>query len=501
MTDSPLLEMRGISKRFGGVVALNDVSLTVKRDEVVALIGENGAGKSTLMKVLGGVHAPDAGEVLINNKPVALRNVADAVAQGIGFVHQELSNLDNLSVGANMFLGREPLWAGPLKLIDRKKINADSVTPLHRLGLNVNPRTLVKQLSLAQQQMVEIAKALSQNARILVLDEPTSSLTAIETERLLATVRDLVKQGVSVIYITHRLGEICEVADRVVALRDGKNAGELSRSEIKHENMVRLMIGRELRNYFVPGRAEKHETRLRVKDLHSPAWPKQSISFDSAGGEILGFAGLVGAGRSELMQTIFGATPMISGQVSLDGKPLSICSPRDAINAGIFLAPENRRRNGLLINMSIQENITLPGLWNYTTLGLIQSKLERVESDRQVVQLRIKTPSLHTKALNLSGGNQQKVVLAKWLSLKPKVFIVDEPTRGIDVGAKAEIYRLLRGLADEGVAIIVISSDMEEVLGISDRIAVMREGAIAGFLNRDEFSEQAVMNLAFGEGQ
>jgi ribose transport system ATP-binding protein len=493
-----LLHLSQICKRFPGVVALDQVSLSVDRAEVVALIGENGAGKSTLMKVLGGVHQPDEGQILIEEKPAAIRNVADAVALGIGFVHQELNNLDNLDVAANLFLGRETLWGGPLKLVNRRAMVDASRPFLRRLGLDVDPRTPLAKLSLAHRQLVEIAKALSQKARILVLDEPTSSLTSSETDRLLATVLDLRGQGVSVIYISHRLPEIGRIADRVVVLRDGKNAGELEHKQISHENMVRLMIGRDLRNFYVPGTGTPHPARLRLKNMRTAERPEKSVNLEAAGGEILGIAGLVGSGRSELLEAVFGVRPRVSGEIFLDGKPLHIRSPRDAIRAGIYLAPEDRRRCGLITDMSVRENVTLAGLWNYTRAGLIRRSREREVTLSQVKSLSIKTPLIETAAMNLSGGNQQKIVLGKWLSLSPKVLIVDEPTRGIDVGAKAEIYRLLRALADTNVAVVVISSDMEEVLGISDRIAVMHEGTVSGMLSRDQFAEQAVLDLAFG---
>lgn len=500
MTGEPILQLQRISKRFPGVVALENVSLEVGHGEVVALIGENGAGKSTLMKILGGIHQPDEGKIVIDAKTVVIRSVADAVKLGIGFVHQELNNLENLEVAANIFIGREPLWGGPLKLIDRRKIVEESRGPLKRLGLNISPRTLVKNLSIAQQQLVEIAKALSQNARILVLDEPTSSLTATETARLMGTVAELRAQGVTVIYISHRLAEISQIADRVVALRDGRNAGELPREQITHENMVRLMIGRDLRSFYVPGTGARHAARLQVNNLRTAAWPDQAVSFEAAGGEILGFAGLVGAGRSELVETIFGVRRSEGGEVVLDARKLRIRDAGDAIREGIFLVPEDRRKTGLITTMTIRENISLPGLWKYTKAALIRRKAEAREARRQIDALRIRAPGVETLVMNLSGGTQQKVVLGKWLSLEPKVLIVDEPTRGIDVGAKAEIYRFLRALADRGVAVIVVSSDTEEVLGISDRIAVMHEGAIAGILDRQDFSEKRVMDLAFGKG-
>jgi ribose transport system ATP-binding protein len=501
MISDPILQLDGICKRFPGVIALDRVSLSIGEGELVALIGENGAGKSTLMKVLGGIHQPDEGKIVIGGKPEVIRSVSDAVRLGIGFVHQELNNLDNLEVAANMYLGREPLWGGPLKLVNRSAMIAASRPYLQRLGLKISPRIPLGSLSLAQQQMVEIAKALSQNARILVLDEPTSSLTAAETNLLLATVNDLKRQGVSIIYISHRLGEISQIADRVVALRDGKNAGELPRDEIRHDNMVRLMIGRDLQNFYVPGAGHHNPARLRVVEGRTPAFPNRRVSFDAAGGEILGFAGLVGAGRSELAEAIFGVKPLLSGEIHLDGKRLNIRTARQAISAGIFLATEDRRRTGLLTSMSIRENITLPGLWGYTRLSLISKRQERKAAKVQMDSMRIKAPGPESFVRNLSGGNQQKVVLGKWLALAPKVFIVDEPTRGIDVGSKAEIYRLLRALADKGAVVIVISSDIEEVLGISDRIAVMHEGALAGVLDRPEFSEAAVMNLAFGKAE
>jgi ribose transport system ATP-binding protein len=499
MISSPILQLTGICKRFPGVVALSDVNLDVGRGEIVALIGENGAGKSTLMKILGGLHQPDEGTIRIDEYPVTIRSVADSVALGVGFVHQELNNLENLEVAANIFLGREPLWGGPLKLIDRRKIVDDSRPHLQRLGLDIDPATPLRDLSIAQQQLVEIAKALSQNARILVLDEPTSSLTAAETTRLLATIRDLRAQGVTVIYISHRLGEISQIADRVVALRDGRNAGALSREQITHDNMVRLMIGRDLRSFYVPGTGHRHESRFQVQEMRTAAWPNRSISFDAAGGEILGFAGLVGAGRSELMETIFGVRPRLAGRVMLDGRELKVTHARAAIDAGIYLVPEDRRKTGLVTSMTVRENITLPGLWNYTSAGLISRKAESSQATKQIDSLRIRTPSAEALVMNLSGGNQQKVVLGKWLALEPKVLIVDEPTRGIDVGAKAEIYRLLRALADTGVVVIVVSSDMEEVLGISDRIAVMHEGSVNGIIDRPDFSEEKVMRLAFGK--
>jgi ribose transport system ATP-binding protein len=495
---SPLLELKSITKRFPGVLALSNVSFTVGQAEVVALIGENGAGKSTLMKTLGGVHQPDEGDIFFDGKKVAITKVADAIALGIGFVHQELNVLDNLDVAANIFLGREPFVGGPLRLVDQRRMWTESEIYLKRLGLAISPKTLVRELSIAQQQMVEIAKALSQNARVIIMDEPTSSLTLTETDRLLATIKELRASGVSVIYISHRLGEIEQIADRAVALRDGRNAGELDKVDVKHEKMVALMVGRKLEDLFVKGKGPQERGYFQVEGLRTPYRPHHRISFDVAKGEILGFAGLVGAGRSEMAQAVFGVEPPIEGTLRLGGQELKIRNAREAINAGIYLVPEDRRHTGLITSMTVRENITMPGLRRYSPGLLVKRALEEEVSKREVVSLRVKTPSIEALAMNLSGGNQQKVVLGKWLSLTPKLMIFDEPTRGIDVGAKSEIYRLMRELADRGVAIIMISSDMEEVLGVSDRVAVMHEGDITGFLPREQFSEKAIMHLATG---
>ncbi len=495
---SPILEMRGISKRFAGVQALSDVTVTAYPGEVMALIGENGAGKSTLMKVLGGIHHPDTGTIVIGGQEVKIGGVKDSIRHGVGFIHQELNVLDNLDVASNVYLGREPLSGGPLKLINRKKMLADTQPFLDQLGLAIAADTPLSALSLAQQQMVEIAKALSLSAQILVMDEPTSSLTLTETERLLAVVKALRTRGVSVIYISHRLGEIMDLADRVVALRDGRNAGELSKDQITHDAMVRLMVGRDIDKFLAPPPGAEKGKRLEITGLRTRRYPAREVSFSINEGEILGMAGLVGAGRSEVAQAIFGVDPSIEGTVSLMGKGLRIKSAKDAIACGIYLAPEDRKKSGLILEMPIKNNITLPALNRYATAGLVNGGKETKAAEAASTSLRVKAPSVDFTVKNLSGGNQQKVVLAKWLSLAPKVLIFDEPTRGIDVGAKAEIYDLMRGLAKEGVAILMISSDMEEVLNLSDRIAVMHEGRISGFLSRSEASEESVMQLAVG---
>lgn len=489
--------MRGVHKRFPGVVALDDVSIQVGVGEVVALCGENGAGKSTLMKILGGVYQPDGGEIVVDGKPVTINSVTDAMNLGIAFIHQELNVLDNLDIAANVFLGREPLIA-PFKLINNGKIHADTEPLLQRLGLNVPTTTKVRDLSIAQQQLVEIAKALSLNARIIIMDEPTSSLTLTETERLLALIGELRKSGVSVIYISHRLGEVDHCADRVVVLRDGKNAGELARDQINHNSIVGLMVGREIKSAYVGSDAKKTPRFLKVRNARSSRYPQHPVSFDATRGEILGFAGLVGAGRSEMVKALVGLDAAGSVEVSLGDATIVIRSAKDSIHHGIYLVPEDRRGEGLVVGMTVRENITLPDLARYSRGGIIQRDLEEKVSREQVESLRVKTPTIEALIRNLSGGNQQKVVIGKWLAMSPKVLILDEPTRGIDVGAKAEIYKLIRTLADNGAVIIVISSDMEEVLNISDRIAVMHEGKITGVLERAACNEENVMQLATG---
>ena len=494
--NQPILEMRKISKRFPGVIALDAVDFSIAEGEVVALAGENGAGKSTLMKILGGVYQPDGGAIFVGGRETAIRSVTDAATRNIGFVHQELNVLDNLTVAENVFLGREPRVFG--FLVDRAKLNRDTEIYLKRLGLDIPAKTPLRELSIARQQMVEIAKALSLNARILIMDEPTSSLTLTETDRLLEVIKDLRKQGVSVIYISHRLGEIKEIADRVVVLRDGKNAGILERDEISHNAIVKMMVGRDIKRFYKPPTETDAGNYVQVENLKTKRYPQQTISFNVRKGEILGFAGLVGAGRSDAAQAIFGVDASLSGTVVMEGAPIKIASARDAIKHGIYLIPEDRRHSGLILDVPIRENITLPALARYSSAGLVNKQSESVVSREMCEKLNVKTPSIETNAGNLSGGNQQKVVLAKWLSLNPRLLIFDEPTRGIDVGAKSEIYQLMRNLAESGVAIVMISSDMEEVLGESDRIAVMHEGAITGILDRAAATEEAIMQLAVG---
>jgi len=494
----PILQMRSIEKHFGGVHALKGVDFEIAAGEVVALAGENGAGKSTLMKILGGVHQPDRGEVLIDGKKVTIHSVADATRLGVSFIHQELNVLDNLDVAANVYLGREPLRGGPLRLIDNKRMHTQASVYLERLGLNLPSETPLSKLSIAQQQMVEIAKALSLDARILIMDEPTSSLTLSETARLLEVVHELKAQGVAIIYISHRLGEIEQIADRVVVLRDGANAGALAREQVTHDQIVRMMVGRDIEQFYQHPEGERTPGYFEVEDLRTRRYPNKKVSFNIAKGEIIGLAGLVGAGRTEVAQSIFGIDGILEAKVRLDRRELHIRSPQDAIRNGIYLVPEDRRRAGLITEIAIRENVTLPALERFAQAGLIAFKRERAAATQICEKLNVKAPSVEEVVINLSGGNQQKVVLGKWLGLEPKVFIFDEPTRGVDVGAKAEIYNLMRELAESGVAILMISSDMEEVLHISDRVAVMHEGVLTGILERDQCTEENIMRLAVG---
>ena len=499
MTDTPepaLLEVRQVTKRFPGVTALRDVSLTLGRGELLAVIGENGAGKSTLMKILAGVQEPDSGQILIDGADVVIDSVQQAQSLGVALIHQELNLSDNLDVGANIFLGREPVKHG---LIDRKKIREESTELLKRVGLNVSPDTIVSRLPIGQQQLVEIARALSIDARVLIMDEPTSSLSQHEVDRLFEVVKELRSRGVSIVYISHRLGEVRKLADRVTVLRDGENAGNLERDEITHDRMVELMVGRDISEFYARTSHEPGDVVLEVEKLVTPANPGHALSFSIRKGELVGVAGLVGAGRTEMLQVLFGVDTAVSGMIRIGGKVVQFRSPIDAINSGLALVPENRKQQGLILDMAVRTNIGLAGLKrNRIPGGFLNKAVEVAESALMIRKLRIKTPDEKQIVQFLSGGNQQKVVLGKWLAMKPDVLLLDEPTRGIDIGAKQEIYNLMEQLAEKGVAILFVSSEMEEILGMSDRALVMHEGRISGELQRNELSEEAIMQLATG---
>jgi len=491
--------MRGITKRFPGVVALSDVSLSLGRGEVLALMGENGAGKSTLMKILGGAQLPDEGQVLLEGNAVELHSVRHAKQLGIALIHQELMLAGNLDIAANIFLGTERPRGGLLLPLPRRKLHAKARGLMDRVGLGLPPSTPVSLLTAGQMQMVEIAKALALDARILIMDEPTSSLTNEESKQLFSIIRQLKSEGMGIVYISHRMDEVLELADRITVLRDGKYVGDLSRAEATHDKIVAMMVGRELSNQYFPTRTAEGPGRpmLVVEDLLVPGAPA-GVSFTAHEGEILGFAGLIGAGRTELMQTIFGITPALAGRVMLDGKVLRAGSARDAISRGVFLAPEDRKQHGLVLGMSIAENTSLPDIANYARFGWLNRKQEQRVARKEKDRLKIKAPSVDQRVVNLSGGNQQKVVLGKWLAMNPKVLILDEPTRGIDVGAKAEIYRQMANLAETGITILMVSSDMEEVLGMSDRVVVMHERRIKGSVDRKHATQERIATLMTG---
>jgi len=449
------------------------VSLDVHAEEVLALMGENGAGKSTLMKVLGGVHAPDAGEISIDGVPVVLDGVSAAKRHGISLIHQELMLAPNLDIASNMFLGNEQKH-NLLRPIDRGEMNRRAAAMLKRVGLALPPTTLVSTLTTGQQQMVEVAKALSVKARLIVMDEPTSSLAAAESEQLFKIVRQLRADGIGIVYISHRMEEVLALSDRISVMRDGRNAGELSRAEASYDKIVALMVGRELSGAYFPvkGQIEPGEVVLSVNDLHVPG-ARAGVTFNARRGEIVGFAGLVGSGRTELMEAIFGVNPARSGSMTVEGQPFAPRSPRDAIARGVYLVPEDRKRHGLVLPMSVAENASLPSIATRARFGVVNRRADQLLAQTEVERLRVKTPSIHQKVVTLSGGNQQKVVIGKWLAMNPKLLILDEPTRGIDVGAKAEIYRHMADLAAQGIAILMVSSDLEEVIGMSDRVVVM----------------------------
>ena len=491
--------MSAITKRFPGVIALQGVSLSLAPGEVLALMGENGAGKSTLMKILGGAQLPDEGEIAVDGKLVVLHGVREAKRLGIALIHQELMLAPNLDITANIFLGNELGRDGLMWPLPRAKLNARAEKLLARVGLKQKVTTPVSTLTAGQMQMIEIAKALALNARIIIMDEPTSSLTATESEQLFAIIDKLRSDGIGIIYISHRMEEVLRLADRITVLRDGRYVGDLMRSEATHDKIVSMMVGRELKNEYFPPKVERPpgDPVLVVENLLVPG-TAAPVSFSARAGEVLGFAGLVGSGRTELMQTIFGVTPAQSGSMTLSGAPFAPSSARKAIDRGVYLAPEDRKRHGLVLPMTIAENTSLPDIAHYARFGWLNRPKERRVAEAEVQRLRTKTHSIQQRVVNLSGGNQQKVVLGKWLAMNPRVLILDEPTRGIDVGAKAEIYRHIAALAEQGISILMVSSDMEEIIGMSDRVVVMHERQIKGVLERSGLTQERIAHLMTG---
>ncbi len=499
--DVPVLKMQGISKAFPGVQALNDVDFEVKAGEVMAFVGENGAGKSTLLKILAGAQGPDAGEIYLDGELVEISSPEQAQKLNISVIYQELNLAEHLSVAENIYVGREPRTR--LGLVDFWGMNHEAQTILNDAlrSTGIESHTEVGQLSVARKQMVEIAKAISLEARIIVMDEPTSSLASSEVDALLDLISRLRDQGVAVIYTSHRLEEVFRISDRVTVLRDGELVGVRKTGETSQEEIVGMMVGRQLEDLYGDAKEVQSESvAFEARGLCQPG-KFRDISFHVREGEILGIAGLMGAGRTEVARAIFGADPTESGEVLIKDQRVTIDTPRQAIDAGIGYVPEDRKLQGLFLKMSLRDNISAASPKSISRNGFIQGQKDRKIANEAVDRLSIATSSIEQSALSLSGGNQQKVVLAKWLAVRPQVLILDEPTRGVDVGGKAEIFDLIKEMAQQGIAIIMISSELTEVLGISNRVLVMREGRMAGELPRKEATEEKVMALATGTEQ
>lgn len=490
-----ILQMKGICKFFPGVKALNGVNLNLKKKSVHALCGENGAGKSTLMKVLSGVYRPDDGELWIDGKKVSFNNTKDSFEHGIAMVYQELSPIPEMTIVENMFLGVE-LTKG--FVLNKKQMYKECKEALEYCGVDLDPYKKAKDMSTAELQLVEIVKAVWNDAKIIIMDEPTSAITEAEVEKLFKLIRSLVDEGKSIIYITHKMDEIYQICDTVTVIRDGKYVGSSDVNNITHDEIVSMMVGRELSSVFPKIECPIGDVALEVKNLTRDGEFKD-ISFKVHKGEILGVAGLMGAGRSETMETIFGFRKKDSGEIYKDGKKIEINSPRDAIKNRIAFVTEDRKRTGLNLTATIKDNIAICNLDEVCQpKGIINAKKMNLSAEKQVDALGIKTPSINQIVENLSGGNQQKVVLAKWMLTVPDILIMDEPTRGIDVGAKSEIHRMMGELVKAGKAVIMISSEMPEVMGMSDRIIVLHEGDLTGELKRDEFSQERILELAAG---
>ena len=491
----PLLRMEDISKSFSGVPVLRHVDFDLERGEIVGLLGENGAGKSTLMKILSGVHTEYEGRILLEGRPVRFRFPADAHEAGIGIVHQEFNLCPNLSAMENLFLGREHRGRGGLFSYARTREAARAA--FRELGAEIDPEALVRDLGVAPQQMIEIAKALSHRPKILILDEPTAAIAGREIEALFRILRDLRSRGIAVVFISHKLREVLEISDRVVCLRDGEVSGRIATSSATEDRLISLMVGRDLGDLYSPRRrGPGEEVVLEVRGLCGP--PRiRDVSFHIRRGEIVGLAGLIGAGRTEVARLIMGAEKKTAGRLFLEGREVRIRHPSDAVALGIGYVTEDRKRRGLVLPMSVRENVTL-AVHRLVSgpLGLFRPDRERDLADRFIRELRMKVSGPEQVVRSLSGGNQQKVLLAKWMAIRPRVLILDEPTRGIDVGAKAEVHRIIAGLADEGLAILLISSELPEILHLSDRILVMHEGRLTADLPRAEASEEAILRAA-----
>lgn len=494
MRDELVLEMREIDKIFPGVHALKKVNFELRKGEVHALLGENGAGKSTLINVLGGVYPIDGGQILIDGQPVVIRQIKDAQQLGIAIIHQELVLVPHMTVAENIFMGREPRTK--LGTVDKKKMFRDAQEAIDAVGLCCSATDLVCKLSVAQQQLVEIAKALSYNAKIVVMDEPTSSLMTREVDILFDTIRKLRAKGVSIIYISHRMSEFFEIADRITVMRDGEYVTTRDVEQTNTDELVFLMVGRKLENYYTRTYNKPGETVLEVSGLSQKSTGLEDINFSLRKGEILGFSGLVGAGRSELMRCIVGIEKYDSGEIRLFGESAGPMDTAQAQKKGLVMVPEDRKQQGLILLNSVGFNLTINVLESFIGLGVVNKCAENEIIERHIRALNIKTPSARQKVGNLSGGNQQKVLMGKWLATNPKILILDEPTRGVDVGAKAEIYMIIDRLAKEGISVIMVSSELNEIINMCDRVLVMSDGRITGELDRSEFTQELIMSFA-----
>jgi len=490
---STKIQMNGISKSFPGVKALQDVSLDLETGEVMILLGENGAGKSTLMKVLAGVYSADSGEIFYKGNKVEINSTRDAETCGIYMIYQELNLVPDISVAENVFLGREPRLLGGFA--DFKTMYSKTEELLQELNLHISPKTLIRDLSMAQSQMIEISRALMANADVVIMDEPTTAITNQETKELFRQIRKLTQKGVSILYISHRLQEVPEIGDRVFVMRDGAYVGTMPAKTTSRDELIRMMVGREIGDLFPKETATMGEELLRVEGLSRPG-VLDDCTFTVRAGEVLGFAGLMGAGRTELMRAVFGADSGVTGSVCLRNRKVHIRTPKDAVLNGLAFVTEDRKLTGIIANMPVDLNITLSSLQKYASSGFLNHKKEEAVAGEYVEELKIKTLSINAIIANLSGGNQQKAILARWLCTEADIIILDEPTRGIDVGAKREIYMLINRLTAAGKAVIMISSDLPEILGMSDRIAVMANGTITGHLNANEADQVSIMQLA-----
>lgn len=492
MNEQLLLKMKNVNKRFPGVYALKNINFDLRPGEVHALLGENGAGKSTLIKVLGGIYSADEGEIFINGNKTEIGNVKDAQENGIAIIHQELVLVSHMTVAENIFLGRE---SGNSLFVNKKKMNTEAQELLDVHEMNIRATSLVGDLTIAQQQMVEIVKAISYNSKILVMDEPTSSISDKEVGFLFKTMKKLVKEGVGIIYISHKMSELFEICDRVTVLRDGEYVGTEVVKDTTREHLVAMMVGRELNNYYTRDYLSPGKEMMRCENI-SDGNLVDNVTFNIREGEIIGFAGLVGSGRSELMKTVFGLSKKVEGKIFINDQEVSINSPVEAMKQGIALVPEDRKAEGLYHIQSVRFNSTIEVLSKFIKGLRVDNKKEYEIAQEYIDRMATKTPSQEQLIRNLSGGNQQKVLIGRWLATNPKILILDEPTRGVDVGAKSEIYSIMNELLKEGMSIIMISSELPEILGMSDRIYVMAEGKLRGMFSHEEASQEKIMNIA-----